>query len=304
MTQEPFTHAPAGQSGAVDFSTLGQESAGNGLSAAYSVQVTEENFQSLLESSMSAPVLLVLYSGRLPETVRLANDLQALSVEFEGRFLLGRVDVDTEAGIAQAMQAPSVPLVALVVQGRPMPLFQDAPPKDTIRATLQQVLQQLAGQGFAGRHQPRAAGGTDEDGEPQLDPRYVPAQDALERSDYAGAIAEYQKLLDANSADHEAAAGLAMATLLQRVQGVDLQAARQAAADNPDDVAAQTLVADLDLYGGHVEDAFGRLIELVRRTTEEDRDAARAHLIGLFAAVGDDDPRVLKARRALASALF
>ena len=95
-----------------------------------------------------------------------------------------------------------------------------------------------------------------------------------------------------------------MANLLKRTEGVDLNQARAAAAEKPDDVDAQTLVADLDLLGGHVEDAFIRLIELVRRTTDADRDAARTHLIGLFGAVGNDDPRVIRARRDLASALF
>jgi putative thioredoxin len=137
-----------------------------------------------------------------------------------------------------------------------------------------------------------------------LDPRYAPAQDALEAGDIDGAVAEYQKLVDANPADAEAAAGLAMAKVLQRTQGVDLNAARATAAAAPDDVAAQIMVADLDLLGGHVEDAFARLVELVRRTTGNERNAAREHLIGLFAAVGNDDPRVLKGRQALASALF
>ena len=137
-----------------------------------------------------------------------------------------------------------------------------------------------------------------------MDPRYAPAQDALAEGDIDAAVAEYQKLVDANPADVEAAAGLAMARLLQRTQGVDLNEAREAAAANREDVAAQTLAADLDLLGGHVEDAFSRLVDLVGRTAGDERNAARDHLLGLFAAVGNDDPRVLSARRALASALF
>ena len=135
-------------------------------------------------------------------------------------------------------------------------------------------------------------------------PRYAAAQQALEDNDIEAAVAEYQRLVDANPADTEAAAGLAMAQVLLRTQGVDLDAARAAAAAAPDDVAAQTLVADLDLLGGQVDDAFARLVELVRRTTGEERNRAREHLIGLFAAVGNDDPRVLKGRQALANALF
>ncbi len=268
--------------------------------------MTEQNFQQVLESSSSAPVLLAFESPtRSPESVSLAEDLQTLSGEFEGRFLLGRVDIDASPQIAQAMQIPSVPLVALVAQGRPMPLFQDAAPIEELRQALTQVLQQLTTQGFTGRHQPRSAAVVDEEtGEEQQDPRYAPAQDALERGDIDAAVTEYEKLVAANPADTEAAAGLAMATVLQRTEGVDLNEARAAAAERPDDVEAQTLVADLDLLGGHVDDAFNRLIDLVRRTTEAERDAARTHLIKLFGAVGNDDPRVGRARRDLASALF
>lgn len=305
MTQQPFSRP-----GAIDLSGLqGADTAastgGAGVSGAYTVQIDEQNFQSVLESSMSAAVILAFYSSsRSPESVRLADDLQLLSNEFEGRFLLGRVDVDANPQIAQAMQIPSVPLVVLVAQGRPMPLLQDAVPVEELRTAITQVFQQLTTSGFAGRHQPRAGEVDEETGEEVIDPRYLPAQDALERGDIAGAVAEYQKLVDANPADSEAAAGLAMAQVLQRTEGVDLNAARAAAASNPDDIAAQTLVADLDLLGGHVDDAFDRLINLVRRTADADRDAARTHLIGLFGAVGNEDPRVQRARRDLTSALF
>ena len=120
----------------------------------------------------------------------------------------------------------------------------------------------------------------------------------------AHAEAKYQKLVDSNPADVEAAGGLAIAKVMQRTQGVDLAQARAAAAENPDDVDAQTMVADLDMLGGHVEDAFTRLVNLVARTADPERSRARDHLLGLFAAVGNDDPRVLAGRRNLASALF
>ena len=328
MTQQP--QQPFSRPGAFDLSGLkkpaptapGAAAAGGGAgggaaggsvagtSGAYAVQVDEQNFQELLEQSMTAPVLLGFYSpSRAPQSVELIDDLQALSNEFEGKFLLGRIDIDATPQIAQAaaqaMEAQSLPLVALVAQGRPMPLFESAPPLEELRTSLTQVFQQLATQGFTGRHQPRSGvETTDENGEPELDPRYAPAQDALEAGDLDRAVEEYQKLVTANPSDAEAAGGLAMARVLQRTQGVDLNAAREQAAASPDDLDAQTMCADLDLLGGHVDDAFARLIELVRRTSEGERDRARNHLIGLFAAVGNDDPRVLTARRNLANALF
>jgi putative thioredoxin len=328
MSQQPFSRP-----GAIDLSALRRPAAPAGAPAggpaapgagrppgppagggeggtAYSVDLTEENFQEVLEGSMTAPILLVFYSRtRMPDSGTLADDVRTLSDEFEGRFLAGMVDIDTAPAIAQAMQIPSIPLVVLVLDGRPMPLLQDALPLEELRTALTQVMQQVTAQGVTGRHQPRTNGvapsgeGEGEE-EPQADPRYAAAQDALGEGDIDLAVQEYQKLVDANPADAEAAAGLAMAKVLLRTQDVDLQAARAAAADAPDDVDAQTMVADLDMLGGHVEDAFGRLTELIRRTAGDDRDRARTHLLGLFAAVGNDDPRVVRGRQNLASALF
>jgi putative thioredoxin len=312
MSQQPFSRP-----GAVDLSALKRPAppapsgapaspAGGGGGGAYAVVLDERNIQAELEASMTAPVLLVVYSPtQAPSSAQLANDLEVLADEFAGRFLLGKVDVDVSPQLAQALQVPSVPLVALVVQGRMMPLLQDAPPLAELRQLLTQVLQQMATQGVTGQHQPRSAGAASAVPEEEyVDPRYVPAQDALAAGDLEGAVAEYQKLVDANPADTEAAGGLAMAKLLHRTLDVDAAAARAAAAERRDDVDAQTLVADLDMLGGHVEDAVNRLVDLVRRTSGADRDRVRTHLLGLFAAVGNEDPRVLKGRQQLASALF
>ncbi len=311
MSQQSFSRP-----GAVDLSGLKRpaQSAPAGAPSgapggSYSVALDEQNIQQILQTSMNAPVLLVVYSpSQAPESARLATDLETLAGEFDGRFLLGKVDADASPQLVQALQIPSVPLVALVVSGRMMPLLQDAPPLADLRALLTQVLEQMATQGVTGRHQPQSGAQEPvEDGEePQeyVDPRYAPAQNALADGDIDTAVAEYQKLVDANPADSEAAGGLAMAKVLQRTQGVDQAAAREAAAAAQDDVDAQTLVADIDMLGGHVDDAFARLVDLVRRTSGAERDQARTHLLGLFAAVGNDDPRVLKGRQQLASALF
>ena len=319
MTQQPFSRP-----GAIDLSALkkpapsatpssaGRPGGGAGGGAggrggsAYSVMVTEENFQQVVESSMTAPVLLAFYSAsRLPESEQMAEDLAAAVEGHEGRFLAALVDVDATPAIAQAVQLQSIPYLMAVLDGRPQPIAQDVLGPEEISGLLDQLAQQLTAGGVTGRHQPRAAAPAAEEGEePAMDPRYAPAQDALAAGDVDRAVEEYQKLVSANPADAEAVAGLAMAKVLQRTQGVDLHEARAAAAAAPDDVDAQTLCADLDMLGGHVEDAFVRLVELVRRTSDKDRERARDHLLGLFAAVGNDYPRVLNGRRGLASALF
>ena len=323
MTQQPFSRPgaidlsgltrPAGGAGPAAGQGAGQGGPGAGGGApaggsSYWLDITEANFQATVEASITAPVLLAFYSAsRLPESEQMARDLATVAEEYEGRFLAGLVDIDAQPAIAQAVQLQSVPFVFAVIDGRPQPLIQDVLTLDNLRTAINQVMQQLTTQGITGRHQPRQVAPPvpeGEDGEPPLDPRYAPAQDALERDDFDAAVAEYQKLVAANPADSEAAAGLAMATLLQRTKDADLDAARAAADASPDDIAAQTLVADLDMLGGRVDEAFDRLVEVVRRTAGDDRNQAREHLLGLFAAVGNDDPRVLKGRQALANALF
>ena len=312
MTQQPFSRP-----GAIDLSGLqrpasapaggGAPAAPSGGGSSYSLTVTQDNFQQLLQESMTAPVVLVFHSAsQAPGSEAYAADVAAVVEGQEGRLLAGLVDIDASPEIAQAMQIPQVPLMLVVLDGRPVTQpIPGALSRDELTTLFGQLGQQLTAQGISGRHQPRsAAPAAGQDEEPQVDPRYAAAQDALGEGDIDRAVAEYQKLVDANPADSEAAAGLAMAKVLQRTQGADLQAARAAAADAPDDVDAQTLVADLDLLGGHVEDAFNRLVALVARTSDADRSRAREHLLGLFAAVGNDDERVLAGRRNLASALF
>jgi putative thioredoxin len=245
----------------------------------------------------------------------MAEDVADIVGQYDGRFLVGVVDVDAVPQIAQviaqASQLPQLPVPLLMVFLDGRPAIQPIPgmvSREELSTLFNELGQQLTAQGITGRHQPLAgapaAADVDEDEEPGPDPRYAPAQDALASGDIDTAVAEYQKLVDGNPADAEAAAGLAMAKVLQRTQGVDLGAARAAAAADPDDIDAQIMVADLDLLGGHVDDAFARLIDLVRRTSDKDRDRAREHLVGMFAAVGNEDPRVLKGRQMLASALF
>lgn len=310
MTQQPFSRP-----GAIDLSALGQRPAQQqaiptaaGPGGAYSVAISQDNLQQVLQESMTAPVVMVFHSARqAPGSEQYAADVAVEAERLEGRLLAALVDVDTNPEIAQAMQIPQVPLTMVILDGRPVTQpIPGALSPDEIATLFSQLGQQLTTQGISGRHQPRqaVAAAGEEAEEEAVDPRYAPAQDALGRGDVDAAVAEYQKLVDANPADAEAAAGLAMAKVLQRTQGVDLHAARAAAAQDPDDVEAQTMVADLDMLGGHVEDAFNRLVALIARTSDADRTKAREHLLGLFAAVGNDDPRVLAGRRNLASALF
>jgi putative thioredoxin len=300
--------------GAVDLSAFRPTSArpaasaGGGAGGSFVVEVSGEESLSVdvVERSMSVVVLLSVWAPDVPASVQINDTLTKLAGELGGRFLLATLDANAHADLVAAIGIPSVPLVAAALRGQLAPLFQEPLPEAEMRAVIQQILQAAAANGITGTAEPvaPAAGqaGTEEPHEPPA--RFPAAEDALLRGDLDEAIRQYEAELARLPGDAEAVEGLARARMLKRTIGVDQAAARTAAAAAPDDVDAQTLAADLDLMGGHVDDAFNRLIDLIRRSSDADRDAARKHLLDLFAVVGDADPRVGKARRALTAALF
>jgi len=275
------------------------------------VTTGDATFQEVANASVRVPVVVVLWSGRVPESGSFVGVLAELARANGGRFQLASVDVDTNPGLLRAFQIQSVPSVVGLVQGQPVPLFVGALTAAEAQPWIDELLKLAVQYGVTGRvavsdaGDAAAPGDTPDDApEPELPAHIAAAYDAIERGDLAGASAAYEQALAANPGDEEAALGLAQVRLLQRTEGVDLAAARAAAAADPLDVAAQLLAADLDVLGGHVEDAFARLVDTVRATSGDERNTVREHLLGLFEVVGAADPRVVKGRRALMSALF
>ena len=301
--------------GAVDLSSLNRPSApppgtpgGAPEAGGYVVDVTEESFPQLVQDSAQYPVVVLLWIPTDQANAQLGTELGAIAEEFAGRFLLGRVDAQTYPQIAAAFQVESVPTVVAIVGGQPVPLFQGAAAGDQIRAVLQQVLQIAEGNGVTGRAP--AQGVADPDAavapepEPELPPLHQEAFDAIERDDFDAAVAAYQKAIKQDPRDHLAAAGLAQVGLLRRTRDLDLQATREAAAARPKDLAAQLDVADMDMLGGKVEDAFGRLLDLLPGASAEDKETLRLRLVDYFEILGPTDPRVGKARQLLAINLY
>ncbi|MEU3663153.1 tetratricopeptide repeat protein [Streptomyces sp. NPDC032940] len=275
------------------------------------IDVDEARFESdVLQRSTEVPVVIDFWAEWCEPCKQLSPVLERLAVEYNGRFLLAKIDVDANQMLMQQFGVQGIPAVFAVVAGQALPLFQGAAGEAQIRQTLDQLVQ-VAEQRFGltglvvdPEAEPGADRGAAERPAGPHDAALEAAVQALDAGDLAGAVRAYKNVLSDDPGNTEARLGLAQAELLQRVQDADPQRVRQDAADKPDDAQAQIAAADLDLVGGHVEDAFGRLIDTVRRTAGDDRDAVRVRLLELFEVVGADDPRVTAARRALARALF
>ncbi|MEU8856376.1 tetratricopeptide repeat protein [Streptomyces sp. NPDC048556] len=274
------------------------------------IDVDEAGFETdVLQRSTEVPVVIDFWAEWCEPCKQLGPLLERLAVEYNGRFLLAKVDVDANQMLMQQFGVQGIPAVFAVVAGQALPLFQGAAPESQIRETLDQLIQ--VGEerfGLTGIVVDASAG--DADSAPAevpagpYDAQLETAAQALDANDFDGAVRAYRSVLADDPVNTEAKLGLAQAELLGRVASLDPQKVRTEAAENPVAPAAQMAAADLDLVGGHVEDAFGRLVETVRRNFGDDRDAVRMRLLELFEVIGPDDPRVTAARTALARVLF
>ncbi|GAA2399791.1 tetratricopeptide repeat protein [Streptomyces glaucosporus] len=282
-----------------------QQDGGQAAPVSLVIDVDEADFeQEVLQRSTQVPVVIDFWAEWCGPCKQLSPVLERLAQEYAGRFVLAKIDVDRNQMLFQQFGVQGIPAVFAVVAGQALPLFQGAAPEQQVREVLDQLIQ-VAEQRFGLTGVP-VEGGEGEQTAPRApeDPALAAAHSALDAGDLDGAIRAYRNVLSDNPGNTEAKLGLAQAELLQRVQGLDAARVRKEAADDPADVRAQIRAADLDLVGGHVEDAFGRLVETVRRTAGDDRNAARVHLLELFEVVGSEDPRVVAARSALARVLF
>lgn len=303
--------------GAVDLSALTRPQApppgqdgGAPAAGGYVVDVTDETFPQLVQDSTQYPVVVLLWIPTDQANAELGTELGALADEYAGRFLLARVDAQAYPQITAAFQVQGVPTVVAVLQGQPVPLFQGAAPAEQVRAVLDQVLQAAEANGVTGLAPAQGGEGTPAEAapapepEPELPPLHQEAYDAIERDDLDAAVAAYTTAIKQDPKDALAVAGLAQVRLLQRTRGADLATVRAAAADAPGDVDAQLAVADLDLLGGKVDDALGRLLDLLPGADADGKEKLRVRLLDYFEVVGPTDPRVGKARQRLAISLY
>ena len=250
-----------------------------------------------LSAHRGKPVVVEFYGQGIPSA------LGSLVEQYGGRLALVTVDAPINPQLAQAFQVEQVPTVAAVIAGRPVQLFAGMPAEPELRQVFDQLLQLAAQQGVTGSLPAEGADGA-EPVEEALPPLHQDAYDAITRGDFAAAITAYETAIAQNPRDALAVAGLAQVSLLARLESTTAESLRTAAAANPTDVEAQLAVADLDVSGGHLEDAFGRLLDLFPSLDAADRTAVRTRLLQYFEIAGAEDPRVIAARRRLTMLLY
>ena len=309
--------------GAVDLEALKHQvkaepgqAGGAPAAGGYVIDTTENTFQAMVQTSATFPILLLLW---VPTDDRLFSMARALGDAvngLNGQIQLSRIDIATNPSIAQALQVQGAPALFALISGRPMPLLQGLPGDDELKQltdeVIPKIIQAAAQSGvngtapYSGDPDSDAAastGATGADTE-QVPPEHAEAHRLAEEGDYAGAAAEYARVMKSDPSDALAAREHAKALLLARSGSADVREVRAAAAAAPDDVEAQLAVADIDMIGGQIQDAFDRLLDFLAAGHKGDLEAVRQRLLEYFTIPEPTDPRLARARRRLATLMY
>jgi putative thioredoxin len=257
------------------------------------IEVSVENLSSdILPLSLVRPVIVLMWSPRSTESVEMVKVLGKLEIDYKGAFALARVDIEAHPQVAQAFQTKAVPYAVAIIAEQMVPLFEQSYPEAQVRMVMDKVLTLASEQGIG------------QAPVEQMEAEEIEAMDALEAGNYVAAEAAYKKWLSRKPSENLAKLGLAQTQLLMRTEGLELSEVIDQSALNPSDITLQLKAADVEIVNGGVEAAFARLIHAVRATSGDERTKVKDHLLNLFALVDQSDPRLVAARKELASALF
>ena len=274
---------------------------------------TTETFEAeVLRKSLEVPVLVDFCATWCGPCKTLGPILEKLAGDYNGAFLLAKVDVDKEQQIAAAFQIRSVPTVFLVKDGQIVDGFPGALPEGQLREF-------LASHGV----QPAEAAEAQAEEIP-LDPQQQvaalreavaaePDKDELKLDLVlallkTGEAAEAERLLDALPANLatddravKARARLGFAAALKDAPAPE--SLRAAVAANPDDLRARHLLGVHALVAGDSEAALEQFLEMLKRDRAFEDGLARKSLIDAFRVI-EDDALVSQYRRKMSSLLF
>jgi putative thioredoxin len=257
------------------------------------IEVSVENLSSdILPLSLVRPVIVLMWSPRSTESVEMIKVLGKLEIDYKEAFALARVDIEAHPQVAQAFQTKAVPYAVAIIAEQMVPLFEQSYPETQVRMVMDKVLTLASEQGIG------------QAPVEQMEAEEIEAMEALEAGNYGAAEAAYKKWLSRKPSENLAKLGLAQTQLLIRTEGLELDIVIAESTKNPSDIALQLKAADVEMVNGGVEAAFTRLLHAVRATVGDDRAKVKDHLLNLFALVDPTDPRLVAARKELASALF
>jgi putative thioredoxin len=286
------------------------------MSDVHSIQVTSQTFETdVLRKSQETPVLVDFYADWCGPCKSLGPILEKLADEYQGAFILAKIDADAEQMLVQGMGVRSLPTVVLFKDGQPADHFMGALPEGEIRAMLDKHVERAEQSPVERAEALVEAGEYDEaialfqlitaDDPENYDVYLKMSQALLKKGDLASAEAIIERLPEVHKLDPRAKAVVASKAFLELLEGAPDRAtceARIAAHDA--DSEARYFLAVHDMMSDAVEAAIEGLLHLVRVDRQFKEDGARQLLLQIFDRLGAEDPRARAGRKKLAAMLM
>ena len=280
----------------------------------YIVEVTRENYAQVMEASFQVPVLVDFWASWCQPCQVLMPILAKLADEYEGKFLLGKLNTEEQQEIAAQFGIRSIPTVKLFRNGQPVDEFMGALPERAVREFLDRHVARDSDMQVAEAHEQLLAGNTDaaiallneaREADPE-NPRIAMVLAGAQAA--AGDVNAAEATLDSLPVSEQ---GNPEVTMLRghlffagQVAGtpaaVELES--RLAAD-PDDTEALYQLALRKVIDQDYDNAVELLLDLMRKDRSFGEDAGRQTLLKIFELLGND-PRVSQYRRRMASLLY
>lgn len=278
------------------------------------VNITEVNLQQVLEQSMATPVLFYFWSDRSQHCQQLTPVLESLAAQYNGQFILAKVDCDAEQMVASQFGLRAIPTVYLFQNGQPVDGFQGPQPEEAIRALLDKVLpreEELKAQQAMQLMQE----GKHAEALPLLKEAWQLSQQnseiglllaetliVLNRADEAENVLKTIPLQDQDTRYQGLVAQIEL--LKKAADTPEIQQLQKQVADNPQDALLATQLA-LQLHQvGRNEEALELLFSHLRKDLSAANGEARKMLQEILVALGTGDALASKYRRQLYSLLY
>ena len=279
--------------------------------------VTQESFPTeVTQRSAAVPVLVDFWADWCSPCKMLTPVLDKLALEYEGKFLMAKIDTEVERDLAAQFAVRSLPTVKVFRHGAPVDEFMGALPESAVREVIERHIERPADLDIAKAADLADSGNaeaalallkeslTNDPGHGPL--RVALAQQQLNAKDAQGAFETLKELpLLAKQEEETKILQARIELALSADETGDTDELAQKIAQNPNDLPARIrLAAGLFHQPGQVEAAMTQLLEVIRRgrgTSEADQ--ARQTLLQIFASLGNQDERVGRYRRLLAQAL-
>lgn len=263
---------------------------------------------------MATPVLFYFWSDRSQHCQQLTPVLESLAAQYNGQFILAKVDCDAEQMVASQFGLRAIPTVYLFQNGQPVDGFQGPQPEEAIRALLDKVLpreeelkaqqaMQLMQEGKHGEALPllkEAWQLSQQNSEIGL--LLAETLILLNRADEAENVLKTIPLQDQDTRYQGLVAQIEL--LKKAADTPEIQQLQKQVADNPQDALLATQLA-LQLHQvGRNEEALELLFSHLRKDLSAANGEARKMLQEILAALGTGDALASKYRRQLYSLLY